>query len=278
MRELGESCDSSLRRLLGNKTQGLPFHTLMVAVGMLIEHRLPRAAVMLGDVDRYDARKAQRELELILRERIPLPVCVDRERMRARLQPHVDGAALDELVDSALGPYVDARDRTARLMLEMFPNLCGCRPSEREELRDAVTCSEIVELSPRAQELFEALAVEVAITAREAGLAARFAQASADELLRALAEGGRAVSLCLTDMAWDEILRASLAELRLLAALVWMSPFNLGIEAKRAVFESAAVRRLCVDAAANAPAKRAKGERNEFVHAPSERSPFRADD
>jgi hypothetical protein len=231
--------DRSAHYLLGNKTQGLPFHILIVAVAMLIEHRFPRAAVVTGDLDRGDASQAQRQLARILGEQISLPVCVEPERMRARLQPYLEGDALDK----ALRLTVSSGTAGFELFMAMFGHL---PPSLRDELRNAVTCTDVAELSEPTRRTIEEFAIEVEATAREAGLSAKFEGADAGQLLRAMAEGARKVGVYLTEMAWDEIERASMDELRFLAALAWMSPFNLGIELKPAAFESAAIRRYCL--------------------------------
>jgi hypothetical protein len=239
--------DRSVHYLFANKTQGLPFHLLIVAVAMLIEHRFPRAAVVMGDLDRDDAIQAQRQLHRILGEQVPLPVCVDTERMRARLRAHLEGDALDQALQLTVS------SGTAGFWL--FMTLFGHLPSSpRAELQNAVTCTDVAALTEPTRRVVEEFAVEVAATAREAGLSAKFEHADGEQLLRAIAEGAQTVGVYLTEMAWDEILRASMDELRFLAALACMSSVNLGVELQPAAFESAAIRRLCLEAVASAEA------------------------
>ena len=47
-----------LRWLLDNKTQNKPYHSLVLAIAMLIEHRLPHAALMGGDFEPEQAQQA----------------------------------------------------------------------------------------------------------------------------------------------------------------------------------------------------------------------------
>lgn len=238
--------DRSVDYLLGNKTQGLAFHFLIVAVAMLIEHRFPRAAVVSGDLDLDDALLAQEHLERILGERIPRPVFVDPKRMRARLQPHLEGAALDD----ALQPTVRASEPTFGMSAGAFGP-----PSSRDELQKAVTCTDVTRLTVATYRIIEQFAIEVEATARAAGLSARLSSCSdAEPLIREIAKGARKTGVYATVMAWDEILRASLDELRFLAALAWMRPMNYGVELRPAAFESAAIRQLCVETIARGAA------------------------
>ncbi|MGN7612435.1 hypothetical protein ACQZV8_10160 [Magnetococcales bacterium HHB-1] len=65
----------------GNKTQGHPFHYAMLAVAMLAEARFPGAALTSGDFDREQALKASTEIERVLHCTVPLPICLDEERL-----------------------------------------------------------------------------------------------------------------------------------------------------------------------------------------------------
>lgn len=79
--------------LFGAKTQGLPYHTLIVALGLLVEHLLPGTAVVHGDMSREDGEQARDNLTAILEEEVALPVVLEEERMRRRLAVAMDGDA-----------------------------------------------------------------------------------------------------------------------------------------------------------------------------------------
>ena len=66
------------------KTQGRPYHFPMLAVGMLVESRCPRAAYVIGDIDRRQAEQAAAWANTLLEEPIDLPVCVDPDRLYLR--------------------------------------------------------------------------------------------------------------------------------------------------------------------------------------------------
>src|ERR1043166_1160814 len=73
------------QELFGDKTQGFPYHTLIVALGMLVEHFLPGTAVVHGDMSTEDCEKARQGLATILGEKVTLPVVMDEDRLRRRL-------------------------------------------------------------------------------------------------------------------------------------------------------------------------------------------------
>ena len=54
--------------LFGAKTQGFPYHALIVALGMLVEHALPGTAVVYGQISASDCEQAQRGVASILDE------------------------------------------------------------------------------------------------------------------------------------------------------------------------------------------------------------------
>jgi hypothetical protein len=85
--------------LFGAKTQGLPYHTLIVALGLLVEHLLPGTAVVYGDISVEDGEQARRGLATILAEDVALPVVLDEGRMRQRLAVAMDGDALEATID-----------------------------------------------------------------------------------------------------------------------------------------------------------------------------------
>ncbi|MFW5718572.1 MAG: hypothetical protein ACOC0E_14135 [Spirochaetota bacterium] len=73
------------RLLWDSKTQGCPYHFALLAVGMLVESRCPRAAYVIGDIDLREAREAGAWANTVLEEPIDLPVCVDPDRLYRRL-------------------------------------------------------------------------------------------------------------------------------------------------------------------------------------------------
>jgi hypothetical protein len=73
------------RLLWDSKTQGFPYHFALLAVGMLVESRCPRAAYVIGDIDRREAREVRTWANSLLEEPIDLPVCVEPGRLYRRL-------------------------------------------------------------------------------------------------------------------------------------------------------------------------------------------------
>ena len=83
--ELAAAEFARISDLFGGKTLGLPYHILIVALGLLVENSLPGTAVVHGDISANDGNEAQRGLASILGEAFELPVVVDAERVRKRL-------------------------------------------------------------------------------------------------------------------------------------------------------------------------------------------------
>jgi hypothetical protein len=73
------------RELWDSKTQGCPYHLAMLAVGMLVESRSPRAAYVIGDIARDQAEQVKLWADALLEEPLELPVCVDPDRLYRRL-------------------------------------------------------------------------------------------------------------------------------------------------------------------------------------------------
>jgi hypothetical protein len=240
-----------LRWLLGNKTQGKPFHWLVLAIAMLIEHRLPHAALAGGDFTPEQAREAQSQLRAILGEAIPLPLCARPKRLRTRLRPHLRGHALDEALET-----LSCQGMLAAAFIGLLKGSLGSRP--HQEIEAAVSCTNVSTLDPLTREAFELLMAQ--------GKALFGCSASGDPedrsafptelraldtqgLVERIAVGTKTSYLRLTEMAWDEIQRASRSELRLLAMLA-PQPISglIADQLRRAVFESAAIRRFCLKA------------------------------
>lgn len=237
--------------LLGNKTQAKPFHLLVVAIAMLIEHRLPHAALAGGDFTPEEAVEAQSRLRAILGEEIPLPMCTEPSRLRERLQPHFGGPALYEAIDG-----LSCNGTMAAVFIGLLDGSFGSRP--RQEIEAAVGCTDVSTLDELTREAFELLMGQSKALFGEAGaqdpderteLPAELAGLDRQQLLEVIARGTRKTYLRLTEMAWDDIERASAQELRLLAMLATHPTSGLvAHQLRRAVFESAAIRRFCLEA------------------------------
>lgn len=68
------------------KTQGLPYHTPLLAVAALIESRFPQYACVYGDITKEQAQKAVEWANSILDKPIKLPVRVDPQKLLERLK------------------------------------------------------------------------------------------------------------------------------------------------------------------------------------------------
>lgn len=102
--------------LFGNKTQGLPYHTMVLAIATLVENRLPGAAMAAGDIDATAALMACRELEKIFGESFSEPVLLSEGRVRARASDRLPVSAVDDFV----ADYRPYNASTAALMTEML--------------------------------------------------------------------------------------------------------------------------------------------------------------
>jgi len=94
---------TDLCNLFGAKTQGLPYHVLIVALGLLVENALPGTAVVYGELSPHDGDQARRGLASILGEHFELPVVMDVDRIRRRLVGTMEAGVLDKGLRS-LGP------------------------------------------------------------------------------------------------------------------------------------------------------------------------------
>jgi hypothetical protein len=234
---------AGLCNLLGPKTQGLPYHVLLVALGLLVENALPNTAVVYGELSPRDGEQARRGLASILGEEFELPVVMDVERMRRRLVGTMEAGALDEALHR-LGPpdpYQEAMfgDLLARLR---------SRPDARvrRELEHVVpTCRDPNHLQPGTQQLLRAI-LDMARSAVIRGeLRPRIEQWGAAKTREVLACMTQDRDVRLTSMAWDAIEAADLDELAFLIGVLCVGPRDLGIHhAVRAVLENPALRRL----------------------------------
>jgi hypothetical protein len=240
-----------LRWLLDNKTQNKPFHSLVLAIAMLIEHRLPHAALAGGDFEPEQAQEAQARLEAILGEVVPLPLAADLPRLRARLQPHLKNPELYEAIQT-----LSCRGTQAAVFISLLNGSFGSRP--HQEIEEAVSCTDVSTLDDLTRDAFDLLmAQSKALFGRPvpdgpadcAAFPAEIVRLDTRGLLEVIAAGTKTTYLRLTEMAWDEIQHASLPELYLLAMLATHPTSGLiGHQLRRAAFESAAIRRFCLQA------------------------------
>lgn len=184
---------SWLSCLLGSKTQGLPYHALIVAVATLIENRLPGVALACGDFDIEDADRACCELTRIFGEVFERPVLLDPARIHERV-PDLDAASLSKRHTLRTVPEVAA-------ILERF---CESQrtglPADLEA--KALVCTDVDQLCEGTRMAFAILGI------RLAGLASQMQPVPMGEgrvriMLQAIAEGTQRQNIRLSDMAWD---------------------------------------------------------------------------
>lgn len=105
------------RDVFSSKTQGHPYHIPLLAVAMLVEDRLPEYAHASGDIDRYQAKKAQAFAKSILKREIALPISVDAPRLFERMCRHYETKEAIEYFDQIFrGDQVDKFDALYKLI------------------------------------------------------------------------------------------------------------------------------------------------------------------
>lgn len=234
---------SRLSCLLGSKTQGEPYHTLIVAVATLIENRLPGVALAYGDFDMEDADRACAELNRIFDEEFARPVLLEPMRIKDRV------------------PSVDAESLSVRHVLQVEPEaavlLERLRGARRSGIRGdleatAVVCKNMNQLCEEARTAFRALGI------RLAGLAEQLpplplGKDRRHKILRAIANGTCRQYQKLTDMAWDCIESADDETLEFLYRLSQLKCDQLEAhEAFRAIYENPVVREYVMTSGATA--------------------------
>ncbi|HEY5958267.1 MAG TPA: hypothetical protein VIV60_17000, partial [Polyangiaceae bacterium] len=176
---------SRLTCLLGNKTQGLPYHSLIVAVATLIENRLPGVALASGDFGFPEADRACRELTRIFGEHFERPVLLEPARIHARV-PQLDAVLLSERHTRRMDP------RSAAVLDRLYA-------SQRTDLEaKALVCTDPNELSEGTRMTFTIMGIQLA------GLTSSMSPPpNADDrlqiMLRATAEGTKRQGITLTD-------------------------------------------------------------------------------
>ena len=81
-----ENAIPSMTYVWMNKTQGEDSHIYLLAIGCLICHRFPEAAIIYGDISAGQCRKAVQWANQFLEEPIDIPVAADKHRLLARIE------------------------------------------------------------------------------------------------------------------------------------------------------------------------------------------------
>jgi len=110
--------------VLGDATQGHPYHLAVLAAAMLIEERFPQHAMVSGDIDRGQAKEAARLAGPILKRVLPLPVRVDAPRLIVRLRGGCEPA---EIADAFHRVYL-GEFGADEAVLRAFPGEAGAKP------------------------------------------------------------------------------------------------------------------------------------------------------
>jgi hypothetical protein len=232
-----------LTELFGDKTLGLPYHTLIVALGLLVETSLPGTAVVRGDISVDDGNEAQRGLASILGEAFELPVVVDAERVRKRLTAFMNADALDQATE-ALCPMDPYTQGLLGDMLARSDSAPGGRA--RHELKHVVlTCPDPGVLGADTRQLLNNLAETIRSGMVRMELRERVEQWGAVRTRETIARRVRDLGPQLTSMAWDAIEAAELDELAFLLGATYVdTTVGEGRRAVRAMLENRALRQL----------------------------------
>lgn len=228
--------------LFGAKTQGLPYHVLIVALGLLVESSLPGTAVVYGDISLQDGQEARCAIARILGEELELPVVVDDDRLRRRLAAGLRADALEEAIDELREPDLPFGAILGDLLGRIRDSPDG---RMRHELEHAVcSCRDLNLLATETRQLLHALLEKIRAHVVRAELRERAEQWGAARTCELVARGTQDRGLRLTSMAWDEIEAADLDELALLLAATCVDTTTLEVhQAVRAVLENRALRR-----------------------------------
>ncbi|MGH1347553.1 MAG: hypothetical protein ACRBN8_38710 [Nannocystales bacterium] len=212
--------DSWPATVFARKTQGHPFHVLMVALGLLAECRFPGVAAVGGDIDARDGEQARALLQQLLGQRFDRPLCTDEPRLRSTLQPSLSPVAIDRAVQHLVRPLDPA------IIGDILGHLRAAPLGKvRHELETFVPSAPSFEvLCNETQEVFVTLA---------GSLSRAFDDPTSEELLAAL-DHARALQilartthrrrLTLTEDAWVSLRQAPTEVLRFcvrFAAFEW---------------------------------------------------------
>ncbi len=222
LEQRGEPCDA--RNLFDAKTQGEPYHWLIVAVGTLLENRLPGRALLRGDLSSADGRRACSELTRILGGHFEPPAVLDDARLRKRLAVRLTGEPLEQAVKALHWPDVvgPASDLIGTLMQHLRSGPFHFLTSE---LRAALTCDDLSKLAAPTRTLLRGLmrrAHDAAI-GLELGERSRSGAVSRLTLLEFIANQTDRKGLFLTQAAWNAIESAPDPALETIVALATMN-------------------------------------------------------
>jgi len=238
-----ESASIGWRELFDRKTQGLPYHTLIVALGMLVEHRLPTRAMVHGDISRADVDTASRRLTEILGEPVGLPAIADPPRLRARLASTLAGDELErELENLAIS---DCGDALAADLLGTWLSVSEPSRVNRDLEYVARACDTPARLDPATRKVFSELVATIRSYMRRAEVRAQVESWGAVTTREMIARATVRDGLRLTATAWDEIETADLDELAFLLSTACMTIDGWHIHhAVRALLENPTLREL----------------------------------
>lgn len=228
--------------LFGEKTQGLPYHILLVALGLLVESSLPGTAVVFGDISLRDGEQAQRGVASILGKDLELPVVVDALRMRRRLAASVNARAVDQAIRELCPPD----PRFEAIMGDLLGQLRSSPDARvRHELEHVVaTCPDPKILATGTRRLLHRLVEAIRSNMVRGEIRQRVEQWGVAQTCEQLAHRTLMSGLRLTSMAWDAIEAADLDELAFLYGAICMDTTRLEVhQAVRAVLENRALRR-----------------------------------
>lgn len=232
-------------QLFGAKTQGFPYHTLIVALGLLVEHLLPGTAIVYGDLSLDDGERARQGLAAILDDEVALPVVMDEQRMRQRLTTAMDGDALESAFDE-LVPIDLQLDPHRRAVIADLLGIIDSTPQARvrHELEQvAVSCPDPDQLAAETRRMLHELVAAIRSCMSRYEIRHRVENWGITRTLEEIAT--RTLSrMRLTARTWDSLEAADLEELAFVYTAVCMDDHEWHLHhAVRAVVENRAMRR-----------------------------------
>ena len=235
----------SFTDLFGAKTQGFTYHTLIVALGLLVEYLLPGTAVVYGDMAMEDGEQARHGLAAILDEEVALPVVLDEERMRRRLAVAMGGDALEKAVGELVPPDLQL-DPQHRAVLANLLGTLDSKPGARvrHELEHVVlSCSDLDLLTSETRRMFHELVAAIRSCMTRHEIRHRVEQWGTTRTLEELAH--RTLScMRLTSRTWNVLEAADLDELAFVYTAICMNNHEWHLHhAIRALIENRAMRR-----------------------------------
>jgi len=232
--------------LFGDKTQGEPYHVLIVAIATLVENRFPGVALVRGELSWRDGRDACELLHRALGERFTPPVFLDDTRMRERLLPALGPDATEAAVRCLAPPTFSQAFR------DLLPALLDT-PAARfgRELESLVSCRDVKTLGvlPRFTVLEAGRMIGKMVRRME--IRARFFDPGTGRgrkaALASIVRGTGKNRLWLTEDAWRVIEAAPPDELCFLLVLAHVDSNEWHRRMVfRALFESAALREFAM--------------------------------